>query len=77
MTGNVENTGRDASGTSNAEAAEPVASVAEEPLLVAYFTRVDENGCERKYARTRGGREIPFLREEEAEAFFKKYTYEE
>ena len=78
MAGNLENTGRDTSESPIAETAAPApTAVTEEPLIVAYFTRIDENGCERKYARTRGGREIPFLREEEAEEFFNKYTYDE
>ena len=78
MAGNLENTGRDTSGSPSAESVAPaVAPLAEEPPILTYFTRIDENGCERKYARTRGGREIPFLREEEAEEFFNKYTYEE
>ena len=77
MAGNLENTGRDTSGSPSAESVAPaVAPIAEEPLIVAYFTRIDEKGCERKYVRTRGGREIRVLDESDAERFEKICPYD-
>src|SRR2546430_2739255 len=33
----------------------------DEPIIVAQYYKIDSNGKKRKYARTRGGREIPYM----------------
>ena len=66
--------GSDQSGETHHD--ETVAPVAE-PLIVERFFKIDANGRRCEYARTRNGREIPYLMDDEAEEFFKKYTYEE
>lgn len=47
----------------------------DEPLIVARYSIVDSNGKKREMIRTRSGREIPMLTEDEAAEFFEKYTY--
>jgi len=48
----------------------------EEPIFVARYSRLNENGKMREYVRTRSGREIPVLNENDAEWFEKNCPYD-
>ena len=55
----------------------PAAGVTEcEPIIEARYFVVDASGKKREMVRTRSGREIPILSEDESEEFFKRHAYD-
>lgn len=48
----------------------------EEPIIVAQYYKIDSSGKKRKYARTRGGREIPYMTDDDEEWFLKQFPYD-